>query len=57
MYRAVVYAIAYLTALALNAQAQASVMLSTAKQLAEIQDSVPRVQQQVPEYQQQDDEQ
>lgn len=57
LYRAVVYAIAYLTALALNAQAQASVMLSTAKQLAEIQDSVPRVQQQVPEYQQQDDEQ
>ena len=57
LYRAVVYAIAYLTALALNAQAQASVMLSTAKQLAEIQDSVQRVQQQVPEYQQQDDEQ
>lgn len=57
LYRAVVYAIAYLTVLALNAQAQASVMLSTAKQLAEIQDSVPRVQQQVPEYQQQDDEQ
>lgn len=57
LYRAVVYAIAYLTALALNAQAQASVMLSTAKQLAEIQDSVPHVQQQVPEYQQQDDEQ
>lgn len=57
LYRAVVYAIAYLTALALNAQAQASAMLSTAKQLAEIQDSVPHVQQQVPEYQQQDDEQ
>lgn len=57
LYRAVVYAIAYLTTLALNAQAQASVMLSTAKQLAEIQDSVPHVQQQVPEYQQQDDEQ
>lgn len=56
LYRPIVYAIAYLATIAFNAEGQAAVLLTTAKQLANITDTIQQQPQQVQQYQPQQSE-